>query len=501
MAASCEKEPLGNGRGGARIGVFGCGCWFYWDQFPGLRERLERHQNVFESRLREHDVDLVSGGLVDTAERARATGETFRREGVDFVVCYMSTYALSSTVLPVAQRAGVPMIIASLQPTPAMDYEHGTTEMQLEYDNQTSLPEVCYALNRAGIDLAGLVVGSLDDERAWRRILGWCKVARAYVALRDARIGLMGHVYEGMLDMSADPTVFDAHFGMHCERIELDDLHACVDDVTDTEIARKIEEIESVFEFAEPGSDPIAGPARPEDVRWSARVACGLDRLVDRFGLSGLAYYYRGHGGNPNERLASSLVVGSSLLIGGGVPVAGELDLKTCVAMLLLDRLDAGGSFAELHPCDFPADIVLVGHDGPHHIAVAHGRPVLRGLSLYHGKRGSGLSVEFQLKNGPVTCVGLTQTREGRLRFVLAEGESLPGMIPPTGNTNTRCRFRPDVATFIENWSLEGPTHHFALGVGHVAHLVEGAARCFGIETVNVTEPGYRRSPPGHRRW
>jgi L-arabinose isomerase len=411
----------------------------------------------------------------------------------------MSTYALSSSVLPVVQRTGVPIIIASLQPTPAMDYEHGTTEMQLEYDNQTSLPEVVYALNRAGLDVAGIVVGSHADARVWRRVLGWCKVARAYAALRDARIGLMGHVYEGMLDMSADPTLFDAQFGMHCEHVELDDLHSCVQDVTDAELAAKVGEIERTFEFPEPGSDPIAGPARPEEIRWSARVACGLDRLIDRFGLSGIAYYYRGLGGNRNERLAASLVVGSSLLIGRGVPVAGELDLKTCVAMLLLDRLDAGGSFAELHPCDFEADIVLVGHDGPHHIAIAHGRPVLRGLSLYHGKRGSGLSVEFQIKTGPVTCVGLTQTRDGRLKFVLAEGESLPGMIPPTGNTNTRCRFRPNVGTFIENWSLEGPTHHFALGVGHVAHLVEDVARCFGIETVNVTEPGYRPCLPS--RW
>ena len=120
-------------------------------------------------------------------------------------------------------------------------------------------------------------------------------------------------------------------------------------------------------------------------------------------------------------------------------------------------------------------------------IAVAQGRPVLRGLSLYHGKRGSGLSVEFPIRHGPITCVGLTQTRDGRFKLVVAEGESLPGPIPPTGNTNTRCRFPPDVGTFIENWSLQGPTHHFALGVGHVAHLVESLARCWGIECVNVT--------------
>jgi L-arabinose isomerase len=297
-----------------------------------------------------------------------------------------------------------------------------------------------------------------------------------------------------MLDMNSDPTMFDAYFGMHCEHIELDDLAACVDEVTEAEVAHKLGEIRALFDFPQPGADPIAGPARPEDVEWSARVACGLDRLIARFNLTGLAYYYRGLKGNANERLGASLWVGASLLTGRGFPVAGELDIKNCIAMLIVDRLEAGGSFAEIHPCDFENDIVLVGHDGPHHIAVAEGRPVLRGLSVYHGKRGCGIGVEFQIRNGPVTCVGLTQTHQGKFKFVVAEGESLPGPIPPTGNTNTRCRFPPDVAAFIENWSLEGPTHHFALGVGHIAHLIGDLARCWGIECVNVTAPGYRRA-------
>lgn len=480
--------------GSARIGVFGCGCAFYWPQFPGLRERLVVHQAAFEQRIREAGHTVVSGGLVDSVEGARRAGESFRRDGVEFLFCFMGTYALSSTVLPVVQRAGVPIVIASLQPNRSMDYARGTTEMQLEHDNQTSLPEVCCALKRAGIEVPGLVVGTLyDDEKAWRRILAWCRVARARSAVRGARIGVLGHVYEGMLDMNSDPTMFDAVFGMHCEHLEMDDLASCVEEVPDGEVESKLEEVRALFDFPAPGEDPIAGPAKPEDLRWAARAACGLDRLFAAYSLTGLAYYYRGAAGNANERLGSSLIVGSSLLTGRGFPVAGELDVKNCVAMLLADRLEAGGSFAEFHPCDFAEDIILVGHDGPHHVAVAEGKPVLRGLSLYHGKRGFGVGVEFQLKNGPITCIGLTQTRDGRFRFVTAEGLSLPGPIPATGNTNTRGRFPPDVASFVENWSLEGPTHHFALAIGHVAREVEDFARCWGIECVNVTDPAYRR--------
>ncbi len=482
--------------GSARIGVFGAGLAAYWPQFAGLKERLLAHQAYFEGRLRDRGYTVISAGLVDTSRAAAEAGDAFRRQGVDFLMCYMSTYATSSLILPVVQRAAVPMVIVALQPTKAMDYANGTTFMQLEHDNTTSLPEVCCALLRANIDTPGIVVGTLyDDEQAWQRVFDWCTIARAYAALRTARIGVMGHVYEGMLDMNSDVTMLDGRFGLHCEHLELDDLQACVDETTEAEVRTKLDEIHTLFDFPAPGSDPIAGPAKPEDVQWAAKVACGMDKLFKRFNLTGLAYYYRGLNGNAYERLGATLIVGSSLLTGQGFPVAGELDVKNCLAMLIVDRLEAGGSFAEIHPCDFEHDIVLVGHDGPHHIGVAQGRPVLRSLSVYHGKRGYGVGVEFQIKNGPITCAGLTQTYDGRLKFVVAEGESLPGPIPPTGNTNTRCRFAPNVAGFIENWSLEGPTHHFALGVGHIAHLIEDFARCWGIECVNVTDPGYKRRP------
>ena len=483
------------------IGVFGCGLAAYWPQFPGLLERLLEYQRLFEERVTDLGAEVTSGGLVDTPTAGRDLGDRFQRQGVDMLFCYMSTYTTSANVVPVAQRAGVPMVIISLQPHAAMDYARASTFMQLEHDNQTSLPEVCNALERAGLPLAGLVVGTLhDDAHAWSRIDGWVKVARAYAAVRDARLGLMGHVYEGMLDMNADPTRLEGVFGLHCQHLELDDLQVRVDAVTESEVKGKLEQIHALFDMPEPGSDPIAGPAKPEDLTYSARVACGLDRLVGEFGLTGLAYYYRGLDGNANERLGCSLIVGASLLTGRGIPIAGEWDIKNCVAMLIVDRLQAGGSFCELHPCDFSNDFVLVGHDGPHHIGVAQGKPVLRGLSILHGKRGAGVSVEFSLRHGPITCVALAETLGGHLKFITAEGESLPGPIPATGNTNTRGRFPPDVGTFVENWSLEGPTHHFALGVGHTAGLVEQFSRCYDVHHVCVTEPGHRRGSIGSGR-
>ncbi len=481
-----EYDARGRARRG-RIGVFGIGLDAYWPQFPELKGKLLAHQQVFVHRLREAGSEVVSGGLCDTSHRAFDVGSAFRGEGCDLVFCYVATYAPAATVVPVAQRAGAPMVLVALQPSARMDYVQATTAMQLEHDNVTSLPEICGALIRCGVPAAGAIVGRLhDDDRAWHEVLEWAAVASVLHDLKNARIGCLGHIYEGMLDMNSDPTMFTGHFGMHVEMLEPCDLMQRVNAVTDAETEAKLQEIERMFQFPPPGADAIAGPATPEALRESARVAAGLDRLVADFGLTGLAYYYRGLD-DEYTRLVAAMIVGNSLLTGRGVPVAGELDLKNCVAMLIMDRLGAGGSFAELHPIDFEEDFVLVGHDGPAHIAISDEKPVLRGLSLYHGKRGAGLSVEFNIKTGPMTILGLTQTYDGRFKMVLAEGESLPGPIPATGNTNTRAKFAPDVATFCERWSLAGPTHHFALGVGHVASAVAKLARAIGCEVEVVT--------------
>jgi L-arabinose isomerase len=289
-----------------------------------------------------------------------------------------------------------------------------------------------------------------------------------------------------MLDMYSDFTAVHAQTGAHVEVLEIDDLGTRVAEATDADVAAKEAEIQGAFAFADPSADPIAGPIEPEQLDWSARVAVGLDRLVADFGLDALTYYYRGAGGNEAERLGAGVIVGNSLLTARGVPTAGEGDLKTNLAQLVLDRLGAGGSYTEYYALDFAEDFVLMGHDGPMHVAIAEGRPTLRALLLYHGKRGAGLSVEAKVRYGPVTIVGCTQTVDGALKLLVAEGESIPGATFRIGNTNSRLRFSLPPAEFFERWCAEGPTHHVALGVGHVADEVGTVARLLGLDWARV---------------
>jgi L-arabinose isomerase len=466
----------------ARIGVFGIGLDTYWPQFDGLLERIEGYQRRVEERIRtELGADVVSAGLVDDAHKARAAGDLFAREQVDLVFCHAVTYATSSTVLPVFQAAGVPAVLLGLQPTATIDYPNTSTGEWLANCAACCVPEIAGACTRAGIPydtVAGLIDG---DERAWAKIGAWVRAASAARDLRRSRIGFLGHVYPGMLDMYADFTAVHAHTGAHVEVLEVDDLGARVAKVSDAEVDAKLAEIRDMFDFADPSSDPIAGPIDDADLDWSARVAVGLDRLVEDFALDSLTYYYRGVDGNEAERLGAGVIVGNSLLTARGVITSGEADIKTNIAQVLLDRLGAGGSFTEWYAMDLADDFTLMGHDGPAHIAIAEGRPTLRNLKLYHGKSGSGLSVETKVKYGPVTILGCTQTAEGKLKLICAQGESVPGDTMRIGNTNSRLVFDLGPAELLERWCAEGPTHHVALGVGHVLEDVRAVAKLLDL--------------------
>ena len=311
-------------------------------------------------------------------------------------------------------------------------------------------------------------------------------IARVLHDLKGARIGLMGHVLEAMYDMHADPTAISAAFGIHVPLLEIDNVIELYNTVTNEEIERKKTVIRQEFDMPEPKSDPVTVKLTDEDLHQAAKTAVALDKLVDKYKLTGLAYYYEGMEDSIHRLIASSFIVGNSLLIAQGVPMCGEYDIKTCIAMLIMDRLGIGGSFAEFHPFDFKEDFILVGHDGPHHIAIADGKPILRSLIKYHGKPGSGASVEFKLKEGPITMLGITQKSDGRFKFVIGEGISKKGPIPPTGNTNTRGFFEPNTREFIKAWVMEGPTHHYALGVGHHAATLKKIGDILGIESVIV---------------
>lgn len=471
-----------------RAGLLAIGHHVYWPQFDGLLDEMHRKRRHLQSRIESHGMEVIDFGMIDQARAAYDAVPAIKAADIDILFIDMATYGTSSTFGVLCREITTPFVLVALQPLDAMDYPNGTTFMQLCNDDFCSVPEFTGVAVRFGRRPPPVILGhEKNDPIAEAEIARWCRIARVLHSLRTARIGLMGHVLEAMLDMHTDPTAITAAFGPHVVLVEPEDLFRHYRSPDGDAVAQWKARILEFFDTPDPVSDPLTEKLTPRDLDTAARAAVALEGLIADKQLDGFAYYYEGEPGSELRTLVTNLIVGNSILTGAGFPMCGEFDLKTCVAMMIMDRLGIGGSFAEFHPIDFRLDSVLVGHDGPHHIGIADGCPVIRSLKKYHGKPGSGAGVEFQIKEGPITMLSIGQTAGGKFKFVIAEGESVRRPIPPTGNTNTHGVFAPDVRTFLKRWVAEGPTHHFALGVGHHADELVEIATLLNLEHAVVT--------------
>jgi L-arabinose isomerase len=463
-----------------RVGLFSIGLHSYWTQFAGLLPRLNEYVDRVARQLTRDDIEVINLGMVDTPEKASEAGHAFRRADVDLIFLYVTTYALSSTVLPVVRRAKAPVIILNLSPGEAIDYRsfnalqdrQKMTGEWLAWCQSCPVPEIANVFHRCGIPFLQITGMLENDAAAWKEIQEWLDAAQVVRTMEHNRLGLMGHYYGGMLDVYTDLTLQCATFGGHIEMIEVDELATLCAEVSPVQIEDRVAQFQEAFD--------VQSDCSADELAHAAKTSVALDRLVARHRLGSMAYYYSG-----NEDAIRSIILGTSLLTARGIPVAGEYEVKNAQAMKIMDAFGAGGSFTEFYATDFKDDVVLMGHDGPGHLAIAEGKIRVRPLRVYHGKMGRGLSVEMSVKHGPVTLLSVVENA-GRLKLLTAQAESVPGPILEIGNTNSRYRFPMSARDFIEAWNSQGPAHHCAIGIGHIASKIKKFGGLLGITTVQI---------------
>jgi L-arabinose isomerase len=300
----------------------------------------------------------------------------------------------------VVQRAKVPVIILNLSPEKAIDYKsfnklNNRTKMTGEWLASVSacpVPEIANVFLRVGIrfhQITGVLHG---DPEVWNEIKEWIDAAHVANRMAHNRLGCMGHYYGGMLDVYTDLTLQLASFGGHIEMLEVDELAELRRKVTEKEIAERVRIFYREFNIDKKCSEA--------DLKHAARTSVALDRMVKKHDLGSMAYFYSGTGVQENEDAISSIILANSMLTSRGISVAGEYEIKNVQAMKIMDCFGAGGSFTEYYALDFKDDVVLMGHDGPGHLAIAEGKARVKPLDVFHGKAGKGLSIEMTIKHG-----------------------------------------------------------------------------------------------------
>jgi L-arabinose isomerase len=469
-----------------RVGLVGLGLEAYWRQFEGLEARLLGYLSEVESLISGAARDIINLGLVDTPEKALEASHRCRRDDIDILLVYVTTYALSASVLPLIKRAKVPVILLNLQPEAAIDYTRfnamedraAMTGDWLAYCSSCPVPEIANVLRRLEIPFHQITGVLHDDPHCWQQVEEWLRAAELVHTLAHSRLGLMGHYYGGMLDIASDLVQISGRFNLHVEMLEVDELSALRKDGDDQSLRDKLAAFREFFSMDSECSDFELGRA--------ARTSVALDKLVKQKSLDLLAYYYKGSGIAENQDTMTSIILGTSMLTGNGIPVAGEYEVKNVIAMKIMDLLGCGGSFTEFYAMDFDQDVVLMGHDGPGHIGIAQDKIKVRPLSVYHGKVGAGLSVEMSVRNGPTTLLSIVEDKACGYMLLIAQGEIVPGPILQIGNTNSRFQFSLGARGFSEAWNSYGPAHHCAVGVGHCADTLKKVAALLGLPSVEI---------------
>lgn len=231
-----------------KVGLFGIGLDTYWPQFDGLLDNLNKYQAQIKKEIEGFDVEVIDAGMVDNPLKAREAADYLKMNDVEIVFLFVSTYALSSTVLSVAQKLKIPIVILNLQPVPQLDYEAFNelgdrgkmTGVWLEHCQACSVPEIAGVFNRSDLQY-DIVTGYLNDSEAWAEIKAWTEAATVAAALRNNRLGILGHYYNGMLDVYTDITKQSAVFGTHIEILEMCELKKYRDETTKSEVVAKID--------------------------------------------------------------------------------------------------------------------------------------------------------------------------------------------------------------------------------------------------------------------
>lgn len=459
-----------------KIGLLPTGHKIYWAQYPELKEMGTRMYEKLMDKLGEFG-DVVTPGLVDTYESAVEAASLLGSSDVDILLIFPFGYTTGMMIVPAVRAVNAPIRILNAHEDAAYDYATADTQLYLHHEGACCVPEYSGTLVSLGKKFR-VLTGHFGDEAFWKDLKADCMGMAAARAFSRCRFGVIGSTYTNMTDMPTEEhRVLKATGQLLC-RPEVEEIEEAWKRATEEQLQDMYRQFREFY--------AVDSSVTDQHMRESARIAVAFDEVVRKHQLDAFGFYWWGEKEYMTElRAQSALAV--SRLAAMGIPGVTEGDIKTAMAMKILDLLGGGGMFVEFFSCDFKEDFIMMGHDGPSNVNVARDKPVLQNLTIHHGKTGEGLGIDFHMMEGPCTLLNLTQFGTDKaFKLICSVGEVVPGDILNIGNPNCRVKVSRPIPEFFNAWCQQGPGHHTALGVGDFSKEIEAAAERLNFDFVRI---------------
>ncbi|MBM4095086.1 MAG: hypothetical protein FJ276_37605, partial [Planctomycetes bacterium] len=354
---SIEKGNLVRDSVRPKIGLLPTGHNYYWDQFPALRD-LGMGMYGHLRDLLDRYADVVAPELVDSPDQARLAGEMFRREGVDLLLVFPFGYTPSMNIIPAVADLKVPIRLLNAHEDRCYDYATADTTQYLHHEGVCCIPEFAGALTSLHKPFR-VRTGCFDDPRLQRELASDFRGAAAARVFRRMNVGLIGEVYTGMADMPVDEHRLLRATGQLLKRPEVEEIENAYLRVTQDQLEDMYRQFRDMYDVDESVTN--------DHLRFSAQVAVAFDEVITRHDIYAFGFYWWGERELVTQ-LRAQAALAVSRLAAQGRPGVTEGDVKTAMAMKILDLLGGGGMFVEFFSMDFDENFILMGHDGPSNV-------------------------------------------------------------------------------------------------------------------------------------
>jgi L-arabinose isomerase len=446
-----------------------------WNKTAHIRPKAQEATNKIAAVV-ENYAEIINPGFIENENEAQQAAELFNSHDVSLIIFVELAYQKGLVPMRTLLATHAPILVWNTQmienyPTDA-DFD-----LIMLNSGMAGLSEVTGALLRTERSFS-ILTGHLQDEAMLKELQEYIQVAKTVYNLKNSRIGVIGHPYEGMVDLMVDNLSLRDKIGPVVWPIEHDEV---------AEEAEKIEKLKVIALIHEEKEKYGSLEVPSSSLEKSFVLALALENVVRKHDMDAVAEFDQIWLNDSRVGVIPSY--GSSRLTAMGVPFTCEADVGQAAAMLIMQNLTGHATFLENYMMDFEKDVMMLSHDG-------HGNPALASAlnevaikpSIYYkGVNGFGASFEYAYKPGDFTLLSLVPDGKGSWRMIIAEGVSLPMKARNIVAPQMLFKYsNGSIADYATNWCAAGPSHHMVGAYGKLAKTLKKLADVMKLEAVVV---------------